>query len=45
MRVPLKMLKNDYYAAMEWDASTGRLSKRRAEQLGLSEILGEYVSA
>jgi len=45
VRVPLKMLRNDYYAAMEWDVSTGRLSKRRAEQLGLSEILGEYASA
>jgi hypothetical protein len=39
------MLRNDYYAAMDWDVSTGRLSKQRADQLGLSEILGEYVSA
>jgi aldehyde:ferredoxin oxidoreductase len=45
VRVPLQSLKEDYYAAMSWDIATGRLSRQRAAELGISDILGEYVSA
>ena len=45
VRVPLQSLKEDYYAAMRWDHGTGRLSKDRAAELGIGDILGEYVAA
>ncbi len=41
--VPLPDLKDDYYRAMGWDAATGRLSRARAEQLGLAELLEGYL--
>jgi aldehyde:ferredoxin oxidoreductase len=41
--VPLEELKRDLYTAMHWNPETGRLSKSRAEELGLTEILGSYV--
>jgi aldehyde:ferredoxin oxidoreductase len=43
VRVPLLQLRNDYYAAMGWNPSTGRLRRERADALGLSELLGGYV--
>lgn len=43
--VPLDELKRDYYVAMSWDPETGHLSRRRAEQLGLGEMLEGYVDA
>ena len=30
---------------MRWDHGTGRLSKDRAAELGIGDILGEYVAA
>ena len=33
MRVPLPILKDDYYRAMHWDPKTGHLSKARAAEL------------
>jgi aldehyde:ferredoxin oxidoreductase len=43
VRVPLPMLRDDYYRAMAWSTSSGALSKLRAEQLGMAEILAGYV--
>lgn len=45
VRVPLAELKGDYYRAMAWDATTGRLSAARAADLGLTELLAGYVDA
>ncbi len=39
------MLRDDYFDAMGWSRSNGLLSKQRAEQLGLSELLSGYVEA
>jgi hypothetical protein len=30
---------------MRWDLTTGRLSRARADELGMTELLGEYVGA
>jgi aldehyde:ferredoxin oxidoreductase len=43
IRVPLPMLKDDYYSAMQWNKSTGNLSKAHAESLGMAEILDGYT--
>jgi aldehyde:ferredoxin oxidoreductase len=45
VRVALPVLRDDYYAHMKWSPKTGRLSKARAGELGLTELLGEYVEA
>lgn len=41
---PLLDLKRDYYEAMSWDPDTGALSKARAAQLGLGELLDGYTA-
>lgn len=43
VRVPLPVLKDDYYAAMQWNKSTGNVSKAHAESLGMAEILEGYT--
>lgn len=43
--VPLLDLKNDYYRAMGWNPETGHLSRARADQLGLTPLLSEFVEA
>jgi len=43
VRVPLPVLRDDYYASMQWNKQTGRVSKARAEELGMTALLGEYV--
>ncbi len=43
VRVPLPVLRDDYYASMQWSKTTGRLSKTRAEQLGMSELLSGFT--
>jgi aldehyde:ferredoxin oxidoreductase len=43
VRVPLPMLKDDYYAAMHWNKTTGNVSKARAQELGMAEILDGYT--
>lgn len=45
IRVPLRELKADYYRAMGWNPETGRISRARAESLGIRELLGEFVEA
>ncbi len=37
--VPLEQLRRDYQAAMHWDPDSGRVSRERAEQLGIAELL------
>ncbi len=43
--VPLPQLKDDYYRAMHWNPSTGALSRARADQLGMTDILAGYLDA
>nr|HEX4314170.1 aldehyde ferredoxin oxidoreductase family protein [Kofleriaceae bacterium] len=43
VRVPLPVLRDDYYKAMQWSPATGTLSRSRAEQLGMADILAGYV--
>ncbi len=43
IRVPLPVLKDDYFSSMQWDKETGHLSKARAEELGMSELLAGYT--
>ena len=43
VRVALPVLRDDYFAHMKWSPKTGRLSKARASELGLTELLGDYL--
>ncbi|HEY5920412.1 MAG TPA: aldehyde ferredoxin oxidoreductase C-terminal domain-containing protein, partial [Kofleriaceae bacterium] len=43
VRVPLPMLRDDYYGAMHWNKTTGNVSKARAEELGMAELLAGYT--
>jgi aldehyde:ferredoxin oxidoreductase len=43
IRVPLPMLKDDYYAHMHWNKTTGHIAKARATELGMTEILEGYT--
>lgn len=43
IRVPLPMLKDDYYSAMKWDKTTGNVSKTRAAELGMADLLEGFT--
>ena len=43
VRVPLPMLKDDYYAAMQWNKTTGHGSRQRAAELGMTDVLEGYT--
>ena len=43
VRVPLPMLRDDYYTAMQWNETTGHVSKAKADELGMSELLAGYT--
>ena len=43
VRVPLPMLRDDYYTAMHWNTKSGNLSRARAEQLGIAKLLDGFV--
>jgi aldehyde:ferredoxin oxidoreductase len=43
VRVPLKVLKDDYYSSMHWNTTTGNISRARAAELGMAELLEGYV--
>jgi aldehyde:ferredoxin oxidoreductase len=43
VRVPLPVLKDDYYSAMHWNKTTGHVSRARAVELGMAELLEGYV--
>lgn len=44
VQAPLEQLKRDYYQAMDWDPDTGRLSRSRAEQLGMDDLLDTHLA-
>jgi aldehyde:ferredoxin oxidoreductase len=43
IRVPLPMLKDDYYSSMQWNKTTGNLSKAHATELGMAELLEGFT--
>ncbi len=43
VRVPLPMLRDDYYANMQWNKTTGHISKSHAADLGMTEILDGFT--
>jgi hypothetical protein len=43
IRVPLPMLRDDYYKSMQWNTSTGHLARARATELGMAELLDGYL--
>jgi aldehyde:ferredoxin oxidoreductase len=43
VRVPLPVLKDDYYGAMHWNPKTGALAASRAKELGISGLLEGYL--
>jgi len=43
VRVPLPVLKDDYYSAMHWNKQTGHVSKARAQELGMADLLDGYT--
>ena len=44
VQAPLEELKRDYYQAMDWDPDTGRLSRSRAERLGMDDLLDTHLA-
>ncbi len=44
VQAPLEQLKRDYYRAMSWDPESGRLSRIRAEQLGMDDLLEAHLA-
>jgi aldehyde:ferredoxin oxidoreductase len=44
IRVPLPVLRDDYYAAMRWSPDSGRLSRDRARELGIEQLLDGYLA-
>jgi aldehyde:ferredoxin oxidoreductase len=43
VRVALPVLKDDYYGAMHWNPTSGNLTKARATELGMGELLAGYT--
>ena len=43
VRVALPMLRDDYYNAMQWNPKTGSLSKVKAKELGMADLLEGYT--
>lgn len=43
VRVPLPVLREDYFASMKWDAQ-GKLQLSRAKELGLDSLLAGYLA-
>jgi aldehyde:ferredoxin oxidoreductase len=44
IRVPLPMLRDDYYTSMQWSTETGHLAKARATELGMADLLEGYLA-
>ncbi len=42
--VPLIELRNDFFAGMGWDPTSGRLDAARAKKLGIDELLEGYLA-
>jgi len=43
VRVPLPVLRDDYYQHMHWNKTTGHIAKARAAELGMTELLAGYT--
>jgi len=43
VRVPLPMLRDDYYSSMQWNPTTGNLAKARATELGMADLLDGFI--
>ena len=43
IRVPLPVLRDDYYKSMHWNTGTGHLERGRATELGMAELLDGYL--
>lgn len=43
VRVPLPVLRDDYHDAMRWGRASGKLSRARAQELGIAELLEGHV--
>ena len=43
VKVPLPVLRDDYFAHMHWNPTTGKLARARAEQLGISDLLADHL--
>jgi len=43
IKVPLPVLRDDYYTSMHWSTTTGHVSKARAKELGMAELLEGYT--
>jgi aldehyde:ferredoxin oxidoreductase len=43
IRVPLPVLRDDYYKSMQWNTTTGNLAKGRAAELGMADLLAGYT--
>lgn len=43
IRVPLPVLRDDYYGSMKWNTTSGHLAKARADELGMTELLDGYL--
>jgi aldehyde:ferredoxin oxidoreductase len=43
IRVPLPVLRDDYYGAMNWNLRTGGLARARAQELGMADLLDGYL--
>ncbi|NVB84537.1 MAG: aldehyde ferredoxin oxidoreductase family protein [Kofleriaceae bacterium] len=43
VRVPLPVLRDDYYSSMQWNKTTGNVSKARATELGMADLLEGFT--
>jgi aldehyde:ferredoxin oxidoreductase len=43
VRVALPVLRDDYYTAMHWNPQTGHVSRAKAKELGMAELLDGYI--
>ena len=43
VRVPLPVLRDDYYKSMSWNPTSGNVSKARATELGMGELLKGFT--
>lgn len=45
VQVPLIQLRRDYFSAMDWNETSGRLGIERAKALGIAELLDGYTES
>ena len=45
VRVPLLQLRDDYFREMQWNPKSGKLAKKRADELGITDLLADYVES